>query len=96
MSAEKVHYAVSVSYGELSVKRRFKGEKGAKFELVGVMGVGIKVNEKLRVMLPLVEVDVEDFAKLAEKYGVVVEGVSAKVVEFKEEKKEEKELRFEL
>jgi len=94
MSVEKGSYAVTVSYGHLEVKRRLKAEKNANLKLVGVLGVGLKVNEKLRVVLPLTEVDAKEFAEVARRCGVAVEDVVAKVVEFEEEKKEERELRI--
>lgn len=91
---EKVPHVVTITYLDKKTKRRIKVEKGSRFELVGVVGVGVVADGTARVVMPLTEISDEDFKAIAEKYGISLDLLKASVVEIKEERKGERELRF--
>jgi hypothetical protein len=92
--SEKVPHIVQVCYGGDCVKRRIKAFPKAEFELVGIVGVAVKVEGKIRAVLPLRDIDLNDFEEIAEKYGINVDDISGFVSEIKEERKGERVLKL--
>jgi len=92
--SEKTPYIVTVAYADMRARRRIKAPKAVKFTLKGVVGIAVVADEKPRVILPLREISDEDFKELAEKYGINLDLINATIVEIKEERKGERELKF--
>ena len=87
-------YIVMICYGEKCSRKRVKVDNTADARLVGIIGVAVKVGERLRNTLVLGEIGFEDFKSLAEKYGVDVNEVKGYLVEVREEKKSIQEVWF--
>jgi len=93
--SEKKPYIVSLCLDESCTKKKIKASPSARFRLVGVVAVGMQVDDKIRVIMPLTTMEFEDFKLVAEKYGIPVEVITGYVTEIKEEKKGEQVIKFE-
>ncbi|MEM1694041.1 MAG: hypothetical protein QXL19_10080 [Ignisphaera sp.] len=90
-------YIIKLMYYDTKVRKKIKVTNNVEptFQLVPILGVGVLVNDKLKIHIPLVELDIEDVKDLFNKYSINIDNISAVIVEITEESKEERELKLE-
>ena len=92
---EKVQYAIKLCAGDACSKKKVKASPKTEFKLVGILAVAMKVGEKVKIVIPLTELETDDFKNLANEYGIPLESIEGYVSEIKEETRGEHVIKFE-
>lgn len=92
---EKVQYVLTLCVEDSCSKKKVKAGQGAEFKLVGILAVAVKTGERIRLITPLAELELDEFRELANKHGVPLDSVVGYATEVKEETKGERVLKLE-